>query len=132
MSENISGEGSSSDPTKTVADALEKAVQTAFRSVADALTARATYEDQTAAAARLVKAQRRRFELAQLRYKTGADSYLTLLTAQTDLYSAELSLSKGSKDEATRLFRQAVSDCSHDVVEWSAANDELKALGAAR
>jgi lipoprotein NlpI len=47
-------------------------------------------------------------------------------------YSAELSLSKGSKDEATRLFRQAVSDCSHDVVEWSAANDELKALGAAR
>ena len=36
MSDNVTGEGSASDPMKTVADALEKAVQTATDSVADA------------------------------------------------------------------------------------------------
>jgi lipoprotein NlpI len=50
---------------------------------------------------------------------------------KANFYSAELSLSKGSKDEAIRLFRLAASDCRHDVVEWSSANSELKALGEA-
>jgi lipoprotein NlpI len=50
---------------------------------------------------------------------------------QANFYSGELSLTRGSKDEAIRLFRLAVSDCSHDDVEWSAANSELKALGVA-
>jgi multidrug efflux system outer membrane protein len=69
----------------------EKSVQTAFREVADGLTARATYEDQVDSLNRLVAAQQRRLQLAQLRYKTGIDSYLTLLTAQTDLNNAQLS-----------------------------------------
>jgi hypothetical protein len=38
---------------------------------------------------------------------------------------------KGAKDEATRLFRLASSDCPRDFTEWHAANAELKALGAA-
>jgi lipoprotein NlpI len=38
-------------------------------------------------------------------------------------------LTKGLKDEATRLFRLAASDCPHDFNEWDAANAELKALG---
>jgi hypothetical protein len=36
MSENVTGEGSASDPMKTVADALEKAVQTVSEGAADA------------------------------------------------------------------------------------------------
>jgi lipoprotein NlpI len=44
-------------------------------------------------------------------------------------YSGELSLTKGSKDEATRLFRQAVSDCPQSSLELDAAHAELKALG---
>jgi multidrug efflux system outer membrane protein len=68
----------------------EKTVQTAFREVADALSARATYEDQVDALQRQVKAQQRRLALAQLRYKTGVDSYLTLLIAQNDLNNAQL------------------------------------------
>jgi lipoprotein NlpI len=44
-------------------------------------------------------------------------------------YSGELSLTKGLKDEATRLFRLAASDCPHSFNEWDAANAELKALG---
>jgi hypothetical protein len=51
MSENISGEGSSSDPMKMVADALEKAVQTATDSAADA---KASLEKSLPAASRFV------------------------------------------------------------------------------
>jgi len=69
----------------------EKSIQTAFREVADGLVARSTYDDQAKAADRLVVAQRRRFDLSELRYKNGVDSYLTVLTAQTDLNTSELS-----------------------------------------
>ena len=68
----------------------EKTIQTAFREVADGLSARATYADQVDALQRQVQAQQRRLALAQLRYKTGVDSYLTLLVAQTDLNNAQL------------------------------------------
>ena len=50
---------------------------------------------------------------------------------EANFYSAELSLTKGLKDEATRLFRLAASDCPHGFNEWDAANAELKALGVA-
>jgi hypothetical protein len=36
---------------------------------------------------------------------------------------------KGLKDEATRLFRLAASDCPHGFNNWDAANAELKWLG---
>jgi len=38
-------------------------------------------------------------------------------------------LTKELKEEATRLFRRAASDCPHAFNEWDAANAELKALG---
>lgn len=50
---------------------------------------------------------------------------------KANFYGGELSLIKGSKDEAARMFHVAVNDCSHNVVEWDAANAELKALGSA-
>jgi lipoprotein NlpI len=50
---------------------------------------------------------------------------------EANFYSAELALTKGLKDEATRLFRLAASDCPHGFNEWDAANAELKALGVA-
>ncbi len=48
---------------------------------------------------------------------------------EANFYSGELSLTKGSKEEATRLFRRAAGDCPHGFNEWHAANAELKALG---
>ncbi len=77
----------------------EKTIQTAFREVADGLAARGTYDDQLASQRRYTDAQQRRLELANLRYKNGVDSYLNVLTAQTDLYNAQLAL------VATRLRR---------------------------
>jgi lipoprotein NlpI len=48
-----------------------------------------------------------------------------------NLYSGELALRQSAKDNATRLFRLAASDCPKTFDEWLAANAELKALGAA-
>ncbi len=70
----------------------EKAVQTAFREVSDGLAARGTYDDQLAAQQRYTDAQQRRLELANVLYASGTDSYLSVLTAQTDLYNAQLAL----------------------------------------
>jgi len=70
----------------------EKTIQTAFREVADALQARGTYNDQLNAQQALVKAQDARYQLADARYRNGVDSYLTVLTAQQDLYAAQQSL----------------------------------------
>ncbi len=70
----------------------EKAIQVAFREVADGLAARGTYDQQIAALERNTFANQRRLDLSDLRYKNGVDSYLSVLTAQTDLYSAQQSL----------------------------------------
>ncbi|SAK64648.1 RND efflux system outer membrane lipoprotein [Caballeronia temeraria] len=67
----------------------EKAVQSAFRDVADGLAARGTYDQQIAALERDTAAQQRRLELSALRYRQGVDSYLGVLTAQQDLYAAQ-------------------------------------------
>jgi multidrug efflux system outer membrane protein len=66
----------------------ERAIQGAFREVADALGARAWLGQQLEAQAARLAAEERRFQLSELRYRSGIDSYLTLLTAQRDLFAA--------------------------------------------
>jgi lipoprotein NlpI len=46
-----------------------------------------------------------------------------------NFYTGELALRTGAKGEATRLLRLAQSGCPHDVIAWSSANAEVKALG---
>lgn len=89
----------------------EKAIQSAFREVADGLAARGTYDNEIAALRRDQDAQQRRFDLAYARYRSGADSYLSVLTAQNDLYSSEQQL------VVTRLAR------------WTSIVDLYRALG---
>ena len=72
----------------------EKAIQTAFREVADALVARTSYAAQIEAQQALISANQKRFDLASARYRQGEDSYLNVLTAQQDLYSAQQNLIK--------------------------------------
>lgn len=67
----------------------QKAIQVAFREVADALAARGPLEDQVEAQAGRVSADQRRYELSRMRYDKGVDSYLVVLTAQEDLYAAQ-------------------------------------------
>jgi len=68
----------------------EKAIQSAFREVADGLAARGTYDDELAALVRYTAAQQRSLDLSELRFKNGVDNYLAVLTAQTALYNAQL------------------------------------------
>src|SRR5262249_2733057 len=70
----------------------ERAIQSAFREVADALATRGTIDEQLAAQADLVDAANRGFQLAQARYKAGVDTFLTTLVSQRALYAAQNSL----------------------------------------
>jgi hypothetical protein len=47
-----------------------------------------------------------------------------------NFFSGELALQQGRKDEATRLLRIAAEGCPKDSFQLTAANAELKALGA--
>ncbi|MDB5436972.1 MAG: efflux system, outer rane lipoprotein NodT family [Phenylobacterium sp.] len=70
----------------------EKAIQTAFREVADTLSIRSTIRDRVAAQQRLVAAAADAQRLSQARYDRGVDSYLVLLEAQRTLYLARRTL----------------------------------------
>jgi multidrug efflux system outer membrane protein len=70
----------------------EKAIQSAFHDVADALAARATYTRQVAFEQQLVAADTRDYTLSKMRFDAGVDNYLTVLVAQSSLFSAQLSL----------------------------------------
>jgi multidrug efflux system outer membrane protein len=79
----------------------EKAIQVAFREVADALAQRATLSEQFAAQQALVEALADALKLAQARFERGVDSYLQVLDAQRQLYAAQQGL------VALRLARDA-------------------------
>jgi multidrug efflux system outer membrane protein len=70
----------------------ELAIQSAFREVADALATRANITEQLAAQTALSEAASKGFDLAQARYKAGAESFLATLVSQRALYAAQNSL----------------------------------------
>jgi multidrug efflux system outer membrane protein len=70
----------------------EKAIQTAFREVADALALRGTVNRQIAAQQSLVDAVAEMHRLSSVRYTRGIDSYLGILDAQRSLYAAQQGL----------------------------------------
>jgi len=81
----------------------EKTIQTAFREVADGLAARGTYDDEVASLERYTAAQQRTLDLSELRFRNGVDNYLTVLTAQTGLYSAQMTLVSARLARLTNL-----------------------------
>jgi len=70
----------------------QKTIQAAFHDVSDALAARGTYAHQVAAEEALVKSSGHYYNLADMRFKGGADNYLNVLLAQSSLFSAQLNL----------------------------------------
>ncbi|WP_310600862.1 efflux transporter outer membrane subunit [Desulfobulbus sp.] len=70
----------------------EKAIQSAFREVADTLAQRGNVDQQLAAQLALRDATERRYVLARERYYKGVDSHLNVLDAQRSLYSAQQGL----------------------------------------
>jgi len=70
----------------------EKAIQNAFREVADALAVRGTVDRQIAAQQSLVNATSETYRLSNTRYDKGLDSYLSVLDAQRSLYVTQQGL----------------------------------------
>jgi outer membrane protein, multidrug efflux system len=70
----------------------EKAIQSAFREVGDALSARSTLEEQLGAQEALVADSMQASRLADMRFRGGVDNYLSALDAQRSLYSAQQQL----------------------------------------
>jgi multidrug efflux system outer membrane protein len=73
-------------------DAYEKAIQSAFRDVADALARAGTIGEQLSAQQDLVTSSADSLKLSTARYDRGADTYLNVLIAQRSLYGAQQSL----------------------------------------
>ena len=67
----------------------EKAIQTAFREVADALAVKGTVNRRIEAQQSLVDALSITYRLSEARYTKGVDSYLSVLDAQRSLYGAQ-------------------------------------------
>lgn len=72
--------------------AYEKSIQSAFKDVANALARRATLSEQLDAQQQYVAASQRSYDLARRSYETGAGDYLTVLTDQRSLWSAQVDL----------------------------------------
>ncbi len=70
----------------------ERAIQSAFREVADALAGRATLAEQLRAQERQLAAEEARNRLVELRWRNGATSSLERLDAQRSLFAAQQAL----------------------------------------
>lgn len=70
----------------------DKAIQSAFREVADALAQKATLNEQLATQQSLVEATGVSHRLSEARFNSGIDSYLVVLDSQRALYAAQQNL----------------------------------------
>lgn len=77
----------------------ERAIQAAFREVADGLAGSATFGRQIEAQVRVVASAERRVELSTLRYRVGLEGRLELLDSQRQLYAARQTLLDLRRDE---------------------------------
>ena len=81
----------------------EKAIQIAFREVADALALQGTIDEQLAAQRALTAASANSLRLSTLRFQEGSDTYLNVLIAQRSLYSARQTMVASQLAKATNL-----------------------------
>jgi outer membrane protein, multidrug efflux system len=83
----------------------EKAIQTAFREVADALVQYRRVKEIRTQQTLLVTTLQDRSQLAYMRYRGGVDTLLNALDADRDLFNAELSLTQTGRNELLALVQ---------------------------
>jgi multidrug efflux system outer membrane protein len=83
----------------------EKAIQMAFREVADALVQYRRVKEIHTQQALLVTTLQDRSRLAYMRYRGGVDTLLNALDADRDLFNAELSLAQTQRNELLALVQ---------------------------
>lgn len=77
---------------KIAVNNYQRAIQTAFQEVADALSNQATFDDQIEGQQMLVDAYEESFRLSELRFNEGVDDYFNVLDSQRSYYSAQQTL----------------------------------------
>ena len=77
---------------KIVLAQYEKAIQSSFREVADALAVRGSVDREVSAQVSLVHAVSETHRLSNSRYDKGIDSYLSVLDSQRNLYATQQAL----------------------------------------
>lgn len=82
----------------------ERAIQAAFREVADGLASSATYARQITAQQQVVDEEARRAGLSEQRYRAGVDGRLELLDAQRQLYAAQQGLLDLRREETVNMI----------------------------
>ncbi|WP_152219549.1 AdeC/AdeK/OprM family multidrug efflux complex outer membrane factor [Pseudomonas sp. SCB32] len=105
----------------------EKTIQTAFSEVADGLAARGTFGEQLQAQRALVAASDKYYQLANHRYRTGVDNYLTLLDAQRSLYAAQQQLISDRLNQLTsevNLYKALGGGWSESAAQAKPIKDE--------
>jgi multidrug efflux system outer membrane protein len=105
--------------------AYEKAIQTAFSEVANALIARSTLEDQIVAQEDFLKAEQERLKLTELRYKNGISSSVDLADAARELFSAQQALIQARQlrlNNAIDLYKALGGGLNENTVTVAAAD----------
>jgi multidrug efflux system outer membrane protein len=101
----------------------DKAIQTAFGEVSDALATRGTMDARVNSAQLLVAAATKSYRIYDARYRKGADTYLKALLAQRTLYSAQQTLI------STRLARSSNAVTLYKVLGGGWQPDTLQTNG---
>lgn len=97
----------------------EKTIQQAFREVADALAARDQLSKQLSALNATEKSQTERLKLVDARYRAGVSSYLELLDAQRDAFTAQQSAIQARSamlTAAAQLYKALGGDAPADEI----------------
>lgn len=97
----------------------ERAIQAAFRDVADALARRGTITEQLRANRAFLDAAEDTYQLADMRYRGGVDSFLASLDAQRAAYQAQRTL----------LATQLVEASNRVTLYRALGGEEASALG---
>jgi multidrug efflux system outer membrane protein len=100
---NIAGLKSAEASRDIAVAQYEKAIQSAFSEVSDALAVRARIDERLSAQTAATNAAQRSLTLSQARYDNGVDSYLTLQDAQRTLYASQQTLISLQALRATNL-----------------------------
>jgi multidrug efflux system outer membrane protein len=111
----------------------QKAIQTAFREVADGLARRGTIGAQVAADLLNLNAAEDSYRLALARYRMGVDPYLNTLDAQRTLYAARITIANVQLIKAQNLVTLYQALGGDQLIEnlpgTDAARRELEQVG---
>jgi multidrug efflux system outer membrane protein len=109
----------------------EKAIQSAFREVADALAEHGTLGAQVDAQQSLVDATALSFKLSSARFQHGVDSYLAVLDSQRSLYAAQhnlINLKLAQENNLVNLYKALGGSTAESATQSAAVESGKTAM----